>query len=184
MDERRYDVIVIGGGVNGTGLARDCALRGFKTLLVEKSDFGGGTTGASSCLIHGGARYLLYDVHTTKVACLDSGYIQKIAPHLLFRIPFLYLVFKGEKPHVDLLETFFEVYDRYSSLRNGKRHTRLSREEVLELEPGIVPHVSGAISFDEWAIDPYRLCVLNALSAKEASADIHNHEEVTSFIWD
>ena len=84
-----FDVIVIGGGCNGTGIARDAALRGLRVLLIEKNDFGAGTTGASSGMIHGGARYLLYEVGTTKLACKDAGYIKNIVPHLCFRIPFV-----------------------------------------------------------------------------------------------
>src|SRR5262249_7118119 len=84
-----YDVLIVGGGSNGTGLARDLAKRGAKVLLCEKADFARGATGASSGMIHGGPRYLLSDVETTKHSCADSGYIQKIAPHIIFRVPFL-----------------------------------------------------------------------------------------------
>lgn len=83
------DVIIIGGGANGTGLARDLALRGVRVVLAEKGDLGRGASGASSGMIHGGPRYLLDDVETTRHSCEDSGYIQAIAPHLCFRIPFL-----------------------------------------------------------------------------------------------
>src|SRR5438128_11755943 len=64
-------------------------MRGFSTMLVEKKDFAAGSSGANSGMIHGGARYLLFDAQVTRLSCLDSGYIQRIAPHLLFRIPFL-----------------------------------------------------------------------------------------------
>ena len=84
-----YDVIVIGGGVNGTGVARDCAMRGLAVLLLEKQDFGVGASGNSSGMIHGGIRYMMSDRKVTALACRDSGYIQRIAPHLVFRIPFL-----------------------------------------------------------------------------------------------
>src|SRR5713101_8541287 len=82
-----YDLLVIGGGVNGTGIARDAAMRGLRTMLVEKKDFAAGSSGANSGMIHGGIRYLIDDPQVTRLACLDSGYIQRIAPHLLFRIP-------------------------------------------------------------------------------------------------
>src|SRR5207237_10436144 len=89
---RSYGLLVIGGGVNGTGIARDAAMRGLTTMLVEKKDFAAGSSGANSGMIHGGIRYLMDDPQVTRLACLDSGYIQRIAPHLLFRIPFLYPV--------------------------------------------------------------------------------------------
>src|SRR3989338_1357458 len=141
----KFDVIVIGGGCNGTGVARDCAMRGLSVLLLEKEDFASGTTGASSGMIHGGPRYLLSDRKVTKSSSKDAGYIRKIAPHLCFRIPFLYPVFKdgkgtwGRRVHLGLLETFLQAYDRFSSLKEGKPHTRLSREETYALEPSLAP---------------------------------------------
>ncbi|MFZ9887177.1 MAG: FAD-dependent oxidoreductase, partial [Myxococcota bacterium] len=96
MTRNEHDVIILGGGVNGVGIARDAALRGMRALLVERNDLAKGASGANTGMIHGGIRYLRYDVNTTKLACTDSGYIQAIAPHLLFRIPFLMPVFAGE----------------------------------------------------------------------------------------
>src|SRR5438270_12996825 len=87
---RSYDLLVIGGGVNGTGIARDAAMRGLRTMLVEKKDFAAGSSGANSGMIHGGIRYLMSDPQLTRLACLDSGYIQRIAAHRRFRIPYPY----------------------------------------------------------------------------------------------
>ncbi len=186
-----FDLIIIGGGINGCGIARDAAMRGFKVLLVEKNDFASATSGANSQMIHGGVRYLLSDVHTTKTSCLDSGYIQKIASHLIFRIPFLFPVLqeKGEsafakKVELELLETFFEAYDRYAPLKNGKPHTRLNAQELLQLEPDLTPSVFGGITFDEWGIESTRLTLLNALSAHEQGAEIKNHTEVLEILKD
>src|SRR3954469_18286977 len=88
------DVIVIGGGVNGVGVARDASLRGLKVALFERNDIAFGASGNSSGMIHGGPRYLSYDPAVTQSSCLDSGHIQRVAPHLLFRIPFLMPVFE------------------------------------------------------------------------------------------
>jgi len=184
MTQELFDVIIIGGGVNGCGVARDCALRGLKTLLIEKKDLCGGTSGASSGMIHGGLRYLLYDVKTTRLSSKDSGFIQKSAPFLLFRIPILYLMNKEKGLYAELLETFFEVYDRYAHLKNGKPHTRLTRKEVFELEPGLAPHLQGAMTFDEWGIDAYRLCVLNAKDAQKNGAKLLLHTQVTDFLFE
>ncbi len=179
-----FDVIVVGGGCNGTGIARDCAMRGLRTLLVEKNDFGSGTTGASSGMIHGGPRYLLSEVETTKLSSRDAGYIRKIAPHLCFRIPFLYPVVKGNQPswrrkiRLALVETFFQAYDRFSALKGGKPHTCLTREETLSLEPSVSPDIVGSVTFDEWGINTERLCLLNALAVKEAGGTALNHTEV------
>ncbi len=180
-----YDVAVIGGGVNGTGIARDCAMRGLKVILLEKKDLSAGTTGACSGMIHGGLRYLYSDVGITKVSCLDSGYIRKIARHLTFRIPFIAPVLgKGffSRAFLELMEAYFTAYDRFAPLKSGKPHTRLSREEALRLEPGLSPRIIGAVTTDEWGIDPFRLCVANALSAQEHGAEIQNHTEAIDFI--
>src|SRR5262249_55302447 len=89
------DVIVVGGGVNGTGVARDAARRGLKVALFERNDLAFGASGNSSGMIHGGPRYLTSDPDVTYTSCLDSGHIQHVAPHLLFRIPFVMPVYKS-----------------------------------------------------------------------------------------
>lgn len=183
-----YDVIIVGGGINGVGIARDCALRGISCLLVEKNDFSAGTSAASSGMIHGGPRYLLHDKEITRLACLDSGYIQKIAPHLLFRIPFVYPVYQEEggsrfaaKVLLESVEAFFEAYDQYVELKNGRKHTRLTPAETLALEPNLPQkNLLGAVTFDEWGIDVPRLCIANIVDAIEHGAQALNHTEVVA----
>jgi len=177
-----YDVVVVGAGVNGTGIVRDLALRGLKVCLVEKSDFASGASGANTGMIHGGLRYLIYDVDTTAHSCLDSGYIQKIVPFLLFRIPFVTPI--DLKVTVPFFETYFEVYDKYAKLKNGMPHTLLHKKEIQELIPNISEHVQYAVTTDEWGIDPQRLCTLNGLSAAACGADIRLHTEVVEFLKD
>jgi len=179
---REYDVIVVGGGVNGTGIARDLAIRGLRVCLIEKKDLANGASGANSGMIHGGLRYMLYDIDTTRHSCLDSGYIQKIAPHLLFRIPFIMPI--RHKITVPFFETYFEVYDRYAVLKNGMRHTLLNKEEIQHLIPNIADDVLYAVTMDEWGIDPQRLCVANALSASEYGAEILLYTELIDYLKD
>ncbi len=181
-----YDAIVIGGGINGCGVARDLALRGLKILLLEKGDLGMGTSWASSGMIHGGIRYLLHDIATTKKSCKDSGYIQKIAPHLIFRIPMLMPVpvSDGIKGFINLEggDAFFQLYDRYQPLKGGKPHLRLSPEETQKLEPLIRRDIRGSLLMDEWGIDVPRLCIANALDAAEHGATVRTWTRVTGFI--
>src|SRR5207244_860537 len=141
-----FDAIIIGGGVNGLGTARDCAMRGLRVLLLEKRDVACGASGANSGMIHGGIRYMLYDRKVTELACKDSGYIQRIAPHLLFRIPFISpLISKkdvatiGEKLYWYATEVYVGAYDEYQKLKRGKPSVRLSPEEVARIEPAIRP---------------------------------------------
>jgi glycerol-3-phosphate dehydrogenase len=179
-----YDVIILGGGVNGTGVARDCAMRGLSVLLLEKADFGVGASGNSSGMIHGGIRYMLSDRKVTELACRDSGYIQRIAPHLLFRIPFL-MPFASARAEATLreraewyaTEVYVGTYDIYQPLKRGKPSTRLSPEELYALEPALRPGLAGAVTLDEWGIDAFRLCVLNALDARARGADVRNWTE-------
>lgn len=170
----RLDLVVIGGGINGTGVLRDAALRGLRGLLVERHDFGFGASGNSSGMIHGGPRYLTHDPAVTESSCLDSGYIQKIAPHMLFRVPFLVPVLEeGARGALQLLtyDAFFSVYDRYQYLKRSKKHLRFSAQQVSELEPGLVP-TRGAVCFDEWGLDGVRLSIANAVDAVERGARV------------
>ena len=184
-DPPDYDLIIVGGGVNGAGVARDAALRGLRVALFEKGDFAQGATSNSSGMIHGGPRYLLYDAKVTEHSCTDSGYIQRIAPHLLFRIPFLLPVSTRvpfAKTYLELTEVFFKAYDKYQPLKQGLPSQRLTPEQVRRVEPGIHHDIVGAVAFDEWGIDPWRLVAANVLDAAEHGAHIHNHTAVEGFI--
>src|SRR5258706_7297599 len=179
--ELERDLIVIGGGVNGVGVLRDATLRGFSVSLFERNDLAFGASGNSSGMIHGGPRYLSYDPDVTYSSCLDSGHIQRVAPHLLFRIPFLMPVFEQSgllaQATLAAYDGFFTLYDKYQPLKAGKAHVRLSADDMATLEPGLVPS-QGGVSFDEWGIDGARLCVANARDAMERGAEVRVHTTV------
>ncbi|HEY4106793.1 MAG TPA: glycerol-3-phosphate dehydrogenase/oxidase [Polyangiaceae bacterium] len=180
------EVIVIGGGVNGVGVARDASLRGLKVALFERNDIAFGASGNSSGMIHGGPRYLTYDPAVTHSSCLDSGHIQRIAPHLLFRIPFLMPIFKSgalmSKVALTGFDAFFDLYDAYQPLKAGKSHVRLSADEIQALEPGLIGGAAGGVTFDEWGIDGARLCIGNAVDARERGAEIRVHATVIEIL--
>lgn len=173
-----YDAVVVGGGITGAGVARDAALRGLRVLLVEQRDLASGTTWGSSGMIHGGIRYLEHDWETTRLSCVDGGHIQRIAPHLLFPVVFLIPILPGSKRGMETTEVGLEAYDRYQPFKAGRPHVRLSREEALQLEPGLNPALVGALTMDEWGVDPARLVTLNALSARAAGAEVRTWTEV------
>ncbi len=184
-DRPDVDVIVIGGGVNGTGVARDCALRGMSVALFERNDIAFGASGNSSGMIHGGPRYLTYDPDVTYTSCLDSGHIQHIAPHLLFRIPFLMPIHRsriGSRVAATLFDAFFDLYDKYQPLKHGKPHVRLEADDMRQLEPGLVGDLVGGVSFDEWGIDGARLCIGSAVDAIERGAEVRVHTTVTELL--
>lgn len=183
--ENPFDVVVIGGGVNGCGIARDCAMRDLSVALFEKRDFSTGATGSSTGMIHGGLRYLHKDPDVTRKSCVDSGYIQKIAPHLLFRIPFL-MPFQERDKHSRILlefaDVYFRAYDQYATHKGGQPHCRLTGEEVRALEPGLRADVHGAVTTDEWGIDTQRITLINALDAERRGAAIHTWHDVVDLI--
>ncbi|MCR4314823.1 MAG: FAD-dependent oxidoreductase [Planctomycetes bacterium] len=179
------DVLIIGGGVNGCGLARDLALRGIKCAVLEKRDISTGATGGCSGMIHGGPRYLISDRNTTFHSCVDAGHIKRIASYMIFRIPFIVPVLKTEKrakSRLEQFETFFAEYDKFSHLKDGKEHRRLTGDEVRAAMPGASDDIIGGVTFDEWGIDPFRLCVQNAVDASRHAATIHTYTEVTDFV--
>jgi glycerol-3-phosphate dehydrogenase len=169
-----FDVAIIGGGINGTGVARDLSLRGLRVVVFERNDLAFGASGNSSGMIHGGLRYLLTSPHVTESSCRDSGYIQHIAPHLLFRMPFIMALRSQAQGRVmfELFDAFFRAYDDYQPLKHSEPHCRLDASDLARLEPGLVGSFRGGFTFDEWGVDGARLCVLNAIDAIEHGARV------------
>ena len=179
-----HDVVVVGGGVTGAGVARDLALRGVSVLLLEKNDWGAGTSGGSSWMIHGGPRYLEFDWDTTRLSCEDAGHIVRTHRHLVHRVLFLLPVLPGDRNDLERMETAMEVYDRFQPLKLAKPHVRLTAEEARAVAPGLTPDLAGAVSMEEWGVDPHRLAWLNVLDAVEHGARAINHARVTSLMRD
>jgi glycerol-3-phosphate dehydrogenase len=177
-----YDLAIIGGGINGAGIARDAAIRGLSVALFERDDWGAGTTGSSTRMIHGGVRYLLYDVPTTRVSSEDAGRIRRIAPHITWRIPFLWPLYPGSLFMREATAAFLSAYDPHARRKGGLPYARLSEAEARALEPGLAPEIDGALTLDEWGCDVLRLAALNALDAKEHGADIFAHTEVAGIL--
>ena len=179
-----YDVVVIGGGVTGAGVARDLSLRGVSVLLLEKGDWGAGTSGASSWMIHGGPRYLEFDWNTTKLSTQDAGYIVTIARNFVSRVLFLIPVLPHDKNNIERMETAMEVYDRFQPLKHAHPHRRLTPEEARQAEPGLAADIIGAVTMEEWGVDPHRLVFANVEDAIAHGARAMNHTRVTEIIRD
>ena len=173
MSRMSYDLIVIGGGVTGAGVARDAALRGLKVALLERGEPGGATTAASTHLIHGGVRYLLYDRLTTHATCWDSGHIVRTARELLTRLPIVWPVYEGHARGLETVETLLEEYDKFSPMKYGLPHMRLTPEACLRLVPGLAAEgLRGALVFDEWWVDAQQLAARTLDSARAAGAEV------------
>jgi len=179
-----HDVCVIGGGVTGAGIARDLSLRGLSVLLLEKGDWGGGTSGASSWMIHGGPRYLEFDWETTRLSTQDAGHIVTIARNLVYRVVFLIPVLPHDRNNIERMETAMEVYDRFQPLKKAHPHRRLTADEARQAEPGLSPDVIGAVTMEEWGVDPHRLVYANVEDAVAHGARALNHTKVIDLIRD
>ena len=136
LTDRTFDVAVIGGGIIGAGVARDAALRGLSVALVEKGDFGGGTTSGSTRLIHGGLRYLeMFDFGLVRMDLREREILLRIAPHLVKPLEFL-IPFYGASPWFRLkMRIGMMLYDLLSFDKSLPNHRMLSAAETLAEEP-------------------------------------------------
>ncbi len=136
---QQFDVVIIGGGITGAGIALDAASRGLRVALVEKSDFASGTSSRSTKLIHGGLRYLAQlRFRLTREALLERSVLQKLAPHLVEPIPFIFPIY-NKRFEVWRVDTGLWLYDLMAGLRRTKLHRRLSTAETLKRVPGLNP---------------------------------------------
>jgi len=183
LPEGGFDLLVIGGGVTGAGIARDAALRGLSTVLVEKGDFGGGTSGASSRLVHGGLRYLeTGDIRLVFEASAERRRLLGQAPHLVQPLPFLFPVFRGGDVGFRKLQAGMWLYDTLSLFRNIQRHRMLRRGSVLGMEPNLRREgLRGAARYYDAAVDDARLALATARGAAEAGASLFSRTRVTGF---
>ena len=185
MSQEKFDLLVIGGGIHGTGVARDAAMRGLKVALVEKEDFGYGTTSRSTRLIHGGLRYLeLLDFKLVREALKEREVLLRIAPHLVHPLQFITPIYRDDRYGPAQVKLGMILYDLLSWDKSLPRHRSLSPAEVLQLEPGLRTEGlrGGMLYYDCQVNYPERLCVENALAAAEQGAQLANHATVVRFL--
>jgi glycerol-3-phosphate dehydrogenase len=173
MAEDRFDVLVIGGGITGTGIALDAAARGFSVALVEKDDFASGTSGRSSRMIHGGLRYLAqYEVGLVHEALRERKILRQLAPHLVRPLP----VFLPAASPRDLAQyrLGLTAYDVLAAGKNIGFHRPVSKEQVLAAAPGFSRPARGYRYF-ECQGDDARLTIEVARAAQGFGALLANH---------
>lgn len=181
-EARDYDLVIIGGGINGAGIARDAAMRGLRVLLLEQNDFGSGTTSWSSRLIHGGLRYLEYgELPLVYESLHERRNLLKIASHLVDRIPISIPVYRYSKRGKWLLRIGMLAYDLLSVGKELPRHRMLSREAFLEHAPGVNPDrlLGGACYYDAQVTFAERLVMENIVAAHRHGAVLRNYSQVT-----
>ena len=184
LEDGTFDVLVIGGGINGAGLARDAAERGLRVALVERADFSGGTSSRSSRLVHGGIRYLEQaDFRLVHEACRERRLLLDLAPHLVRPLPFLLPIYRGDARGPIWIRLGMWLYDLMAAFRNTKRHQMLSSREVLEREPDLLPDGlrAGALYYDA-KMDDARLCLLTLRAAERAGAVLVNFAEARQIL--
>jgi glycerol-3-phosphate dehydrogenase len=181
MAAGRVDLLVVGGGITGCGIARDAALRGLTVALVEREDFGAGTSGRSSKLIHGGLRYLAYgDFAMVRESVRERHVLRRIAPHLVRPLTFLMPLWPEMSAAQMRLALW--LYDRFAAADERDRHRLVTSAEVAATLPGIRLPVKAGLAYGEYITDDARLTLANAMSAAEHGALVANHAAVTRLI--
>ncbi|MFL5607435.1 MAG: FAD-dependent oxidoreductase [Gemmatimonadaceae bacterium] len=177
-----FDLLVIGGGITGAGVARDAARRGLRTALVEQDDFASGTSSRSSRLIHGGVRYLEHgQLHLVFESSSERRTLQHIAPHLVRPLDFVWPVYAGARVPRWKLAAALTLYDLLALFRNVARHERLSARDVLAREPRLrAEALRGGARYWDAATDDARLTLATVRSAEAAGAVVLNHARVTA----
>src|SRR5262249_41628462 len=178
LGEEAFDLLVIGGGINGAGVAREAALRGLKTALVDKGDFGCGTSSRSSKLIHGGFRYLeTGDFGLVLEASRERDLLRRrLAPPLVTPLSFFFPVYRGGPLPLWKLRVGLLLYDLLAAFRNIERHRVVRAAGARETEPVLRAEGlhGGALYFDCFT-DDARLLLENGLGAERGGAVCVNY---------
>nr|HEX4317977.1 glycerol-3-phosphate dehydrogenase/oxidase [Kofleriaceae bacterium] len=180
-----YDLVVIGGGITGAGIARDASLRGAKVALFDKNDFGSGTSSKSSKLVHGGLRYLEHGEIALVFESVSERRIQtRVAPHLVRPLPFLIPIYRGVRPGLEVMNVGLWIYDTLALFRAPKLHrTFRGARAALDLEPQLREDgLRGALEYYDCATDDARLVLENILDAQALGADCHSYTEVVRLL--
>ncbi|MBA2449308.1 MAG: glycerol-3-phosphate dehydrogenase/oxidase [Chloroflexi bacterium] len=184
LAEADLDLLVVGGGIVGCGIARDAALRGLRVGLLEREDFASGTTSRSTRLVHGGLRYLeLLDFGLVRSDMQEREILLRIAPHLVRPLPFLVPTYRWPAWKRDRLRIGMALYDLLSYDKSLPWHRALSRTETLREEPGLNPDgLQGAARYYDAQVEfPERLALANALDASDHGGLLANYVAVERF---
>ena len=180
MAEDRFDVLVIGGGITGAGIALDAAARGLSVALVEKDDFAAGTSGRSSRLVHGGLRYLEHgEFGLVRESLRERGILYRLAPHLVRPVPMYMLA--GDLRRRATYRAGLTAYEMLAAGRNIGYHTSVRAGRVAEAIPGL-GEPSRGFRYFECQTDDARLTIEVARAAHAAGARLANHARVTGLL--
>ena len=180
-----YDLIVIGAGINGAGIARDAAMRGLKVCLLDKGDIGSGSSSASTRLIHGGLRYLEHwEFSLVRESLRERETLLRIAHHLVRPLPLLIPIYNKARRGALQIRAGMLLYDLFSFDKTLPRHRMLSRAEALTHAPALNPEglIAAALYYDAQVEFAERLVLENVLSAWNQGADVFTYAQVTRLL--
>lgn len=179
-----YDVLIVGGGINGAAIAHMAARNGLKVALLEKDDFASGTSSKSTKLIHGGLRYLeTFDFDLVCESLRERFFLLRDAPHLVKPLSFIVPVYQGDRKPLWMMRLGVWLYDRLAGKYIIGKHRFIPRDELLGLMPGLKDEgLLGGVSYFDAQMDDARLVLENVLSAQAHGAHVANYVEVRSFL--
>ena len=177
LGTRTFDILVIGGGVTGCGIARDAALRGFDVALIEKDDLASGTSSKSSKLIHGGLRYLEHaQFKLVFEGTNERALLLKRAPHLVKPLAFLVPAYKTSRHGLVKLDVGLWIYDGLSRFSSPKLHKTYRTPKIHEMEPALrTDELKGGIVYYDCMTDDARITLENAIDARALGALVLTH---------
>ena len=186
LKTNEFDVLIIGGGITGAGIALDAASRGMKVALIEKNDFASGTSSKSTKLIHGGLRYLKqFDFWLVKEVGTERAIVHKLAPHLVIPEKMILPLIEGGTYGEWLTSIGLKVYDVLASVEGDDKRKMLDKEEALEKEP-LLPEkiLNGAGYYAEYRTDDARLTIEVLKTASQYNAQALNYTQANEFIYE
>ena len=186
LANQTYDLVVIGGGITGGGIALDAASRGMKVALVEKGDFASGTSSKSTKLIHGGLRYLKqFDFWLVKEVGSERAIVHKLAPHLVLPEKMLLPLIEGGSYGKWLTSVGLKVYDILAQVTGEDKRQMLEKKEALKLEPLLPKKIlNGAGYYAEYRTDDARLTIENIKTSLKYGAKALNYAKVEDFMYE
>lgn len=182
-DVDSFDLVVVGAGINGAAVARQAAARGLRVLLLDRADFGGGTSSASTRLIHGGLRYLEHgELGLVRESLREREALLALAPHLVEPLGLYIPIYVGGRRARWQIDIGLRLYDLLSFGRSLPGHRMLSRAEMLERLPGLAEQglAAGAFYYDAQVSFPERLVIENVVDAAEHGARVLSHARLTA----
>ena len=185
LQETSFDILIIGGGITGAGIALDAALRGMKVALVEKNDFASGTSSKSTKLIHGGLRYLKqFDFWLVKEVGTERAIVHELAPHLVVPEKMILPLIEGGSYGTWLTSIGLKVYDILASVEGDDKRKMLNKKEALKKEPLLPENIlKGAGYYAEYRTDDARLTIEIMKTATRHGAQALNYVKATDFIY-